>query len=153
MRRSRSNSWSGTRATPVSQRLASYNVLTWIGVVGSAITLFANLSGVLDLADWARELVAHWHEWNQLIWEWMFGWLNIKMPKVVIPSLSFIVFVAILVIGLNLSTTMRKTAGHFAIKRKLSLTLNRRWYVHSALPFVLNALGLVLANLRSCRNT
>jgi TIR domain len=32
-----------------------YNVLTWIGVVGSAITLFANLNSVLDLADWARE--------------------------------------------------------------------------------------------------
>ena len=38
-----------------------YQILTWIGIVGSAITLFANLSGVLNLADWARELVAHWH--------------------------------------------------------------------------------------------
>jgi len=39
-----------------------YQVLTWIGIVGSAITLFANLKGVLDLADWAREIVAHWQE-------------------------------------------------------------------------------------------
>ena len=39
-----------------------YQVLTWIGIVGSAITLFANLSGILNLADWARELVAHWHD-------------------------------------------------------------------------------------------
>src|SRR5262245_55315200 len=29
-----------------------YQVLTWIGVVGSAITVFANLNGVLRLADW-----------------------------------------------------------------------------------------------------
>src|SRR5215475_15779758 len=29
-----------------------YQALTWIGIVGSAITLFANLSGVLGLADW-----------------------------------------------------------------------------------------------------
>jgi hypothetical protein len=36
-----------------------YQILTWIGIVGSAITLFANLNGVLDLANWARELVAH----------------------------------------------------------------------------------------------
>src|SRR5215831_12483224 len=45
-----------------------YQVLTWIGIVGSAITLFANLNGVLDLADWSRELVGHWHEWNQIFW-------------------------------------------------------------------------------------
>src|SRR5262245_9918028 len=42
-----------------------YQVLAWIGIVGSAITLFANLSGVLVLADWGKELVAHWQEWNQ----------------------------------------------------------------------------------------
>src|SRR4029077_4836044 len=38
--------------------------LTWVGIVGSAITLFANLNGVLHLADWARELATQWHEWN-----------------------------------------------------------------------------------------
>jgi len=51
-------------ALPVSQfwQIAStfkYQILTWIGIAGSAITLFANLDGVLNLADWARELVAH----------------------------------------------------------------------------------------------
>src|SRR5262245_56048249 len=35
-----------------------YNVLTWIGIVGSAITLFANFSGVLIFSDLIRELVA-----------------------------------------------------------------------------------------------
>jgi hypothetical protein len=49
--------------------LFKYQVLTWVGVVGSAITLFANLNGVLNLADWARELATHWHEWNQVIWD------------------------------------------------------------------------------------
>ena len=54
---------------PVSQfwqitSIFKYQVLTWVGIVGSAITLFANLNGVLNFADWARELVAHWHEWT-----------------------------------------------------------------------------------------
>ena len=36
-----------------------YQVLTWVGIIGGAITLFANLRGVLDLADWARWLYFH----------------------------------------------------------------------------------------------
>jgi len=79
-----------------------YQILTWIGIVGSAITLFANLSGVLDLADWARELVAHWHEWNQIVWGWVFGWFKITVPKEFVTTISFIVFTATLVAGTNL---------------------------------------------------
>src|SRR5262245_15726385 len=37
-----------------------YELLTWVGIVGGAITLFTTLSGVLKLADWARVLVQHW---------------------------------------------------------------------------------------------
>jgi hypothetical protein len=84
-----------------------YNVLTWIGIVGSAITVFANLTGILNLADWAQELVAHWHEWNQLIWGWVFNLIKVKVPKVFVPIISFIVFTIILVIGVNLSARTR----------------------------------------------
>jgi hypothetical protein len=62
-----------------------YQVLTWIGIVGSAITLFANLSGVLDLADRVRELVTHWQEWNQIFWGWVFHWINFEVPKENVP--------------------------------------------------------------------
>jgi TIR domain len=85
-----------------------YNVLTWIGIVGSAVTLFANLSGVLDLADWARQLVAHWHEWNQIIWGWVFSLIRLRVPRELVPPLSFIVFAAILVVGVNLSWRTEK---------------------------------------------
>src|SRR6476659_2207337 len=42
--------------SPFSQITSTfkYNVLTWVGIVGSGITLFANVNGVLNLADWAR---------------------------------------------------------------------------------------------------
>jgi TIR domain len=83
-----------------------YQVLTWIGIIGSAITLFANLSGVLNLADWARELVAHWHEWNewnQIIWGWLFSLINIKLPRHFATIISFIGFTTALVVGTNLA--------------------------------------------------
>src|SRR5262245_22796265 len=37
----------------------NYELLTWVGIVGGALTLFTNLGGVLKLADWARVLVDH----------------------------------------------------------------------------------------------
>jgi hypothetical protein len=87
-----------------------YQVLTWIGIVGSAITLFANLSGVLHLADWARELVARWQDWNHIIWNWLFGLIKVSLPRVLVPLFSFTAFALILVVGVNLSLQVRQNA-------------------------------------------
>ena len=101
-------------ALPVSQfwQIAStfkYQILTWIGIVGSAITLFANLDGVLNLADWARELVAHWHEWTQMIWGWVFSLIGLRVPRELVSIISFIVFVGLLITGVNLSARTVQT--------------------------------------------
>src|SRR5262245_60976132 len=100
-----------------------YNVLTWIGIVGSAITLFANLGGVLNLADWARELVEHWHEWNQMIWGWVFILIKVRVPRTSVPIISFAVFVLILVVGLNLQTRQRSVQSRSAptVMRKVRI--------------------------------
>src|SRR5262249_42762575 len=37
-----------------------YEILTWVGIVGGALTLFGNLDAVLKLADWARLLVQNY---------------------------------------------------------------------------------------------
>jgi hypothetical protein len=86
-----------------------YQVLTWIGIVGTVITLFANLNGVLILADWAGELASHWHELTQTFWELVFDLLKVKVPKEFVPIISFIVSVGILVVGVNLSVQIAKT--------------------------------------------
>jgi len=87
-----------------------YQVLTWIGIVGSAITLFANLNGVLTFADRVRDLVAHWHEWNQIIWGWVFHWINFEVPKEAVPIFSFFAFCYVLVIGLKLRMRHEKAS-------------------------------------------
>ena len=76
-----------------------YELLTWFGIVGGALTLFGNLSGVLKLADWARVLVDHWKEWTHAFWVWAFGWLGIHVPPYWSPVLSFLLFWALLTIG------------------------------------------------------
>jgi hypothetical protein len=69
-----------------------YEVLTWIGIVGGALTLFTNLSAVLKLADWARLLVQSWKEWTHAFWLWAFGWLGIHLAPELTPILSFLLF-------------------------------------------------------------
>jgi hypothetical protein len=89
-----------------------YQVLTWIGIVGSAVTLFANLKGVLDLADWARELVAHWHDWTQMFWGWVFYLIGVKVSKHHASIISFLAFTATLVLGVNLSAPTGMKSFH-----------------------------------------
>src|SRR5262245_30122037 len=97
--------------SPFSQITSTlkYNVLTWVGIVGSAITLFANVNGVLNLADWARELAVHWHDLTQMFWGWAFSLIKVKVPREVVPLISFSVFSAMLVIGVNLSSRASRT--------------------------------------------
>src|SRR5262245_61156768 len=76
-----------------------YEVLTWVGIVGGAVTLFGNLDAALKLADWARVLVEHWKEWTHAFWVWAFGWLGIHLPPEWTPLLSFLLFWSFLLIG------------------------------------------------------
>jgi TIR domain len=76
-----------------------WELLTWVGIVGGALTLFTNLSAVLKLADWARLLVQGWKEWTHAFWVWAFGWLGIHLPPEWTPILSFLLFGSLLTIG------------------------------------------------------
>jgi TIR domain-containing protein len=89
-----------------------YELLTWVGIVGGALTLFTNLGAVLKLADWARVLVEHWKEWTHAFWVWAFGWLGIHFPPEWTPPLSFLLFALLLAVGQAVkfkSTTKGKT--------------------------------------------
>ena len=76
-----------------------YELLTWVGIVGGALTLFTNLSGVLKLADWAHVLVDHWKQWTHASWVWAFGWLGIHLPPEWTPVLSILLFGSLLTIS------------------------------------------------------
>src|SRR5262249_13581966 len=76
-----------------------YEILTWVGIVGGALTLFGNLDAVLKLADWARLLVQNWKDWTHAFWLWAFGWLGIHLPPEWTPLLSFLLFGSLLTIG------------------------------------------------------
>jgi hypothetical protein len=76
-----------------------WELLTWWGIIGGALTLFTAVSATLKLADWARVLVDHWREWTHAFWVWAFGWLGIHLPPYWTPVLSFLLFGSLLAIG------------------------------------------------------
>jgi hypothetical protein len=83
--------------------LFKYQALTWIGILGSVFSLFVAISAILTLANGVQKLVNHWHEWTQMFWGWIFGFINLNVPREVVPALSFLVFALLLIIGVNLS--------------------------------------------------
>lgn len=92
---------------PFRPGLASANVryalLTWFGIVGGAITLFTNLSAVIDLVDWMKALADAWKALSHAIWRWMFGWLGIDFPEAWAPVASFAVFLTSMIAGTYLA--------------------------------------------------
>jgi hypothetical protein len=76
-----------------------YELLTWFGIVGGAMTLFTAIAFALVLAPWARVLVQKWRAWTHGFWVWAFGWLGIHLPPEWTPVLSFLLFGSLLTIG------------------------------------------------------
>jgi TIR domain-containing protein len=78
--------------------------LTWAGIIGGSVTIFSNLRGFLNLADWARWIVTHWHEWTQALWTAAFSWIGIHIHRSFVPPLSFTAFLVMVVTGTILRT-------------------------------------------------
>src|SRR5262245_15143065 len=70
---------------------ARYTVITWFGIIGSTITIFSNLEGVLKLASWARWIATYWTIWITEFWSWPFRWLGITISTGEAACLTFIV--------------------------------------------------------------
>ncbi len=91
---------------PAGFRMAAAEVrsaaLTWFGIIGGAITLFANLKGVVALAGWATTLVEHWNAWTHAIWHWFFAWFKYDLSPYWAPPLTLLAFLLSLAIGQNL---------------------------------------------------
>jgi hypothetical protein len=140
-----------------------YEVLTWVGIVGGALTLFTNLGSVLKLADWARVLVQHWKEWTHAFWVWTFGWLGIHVPPEWSPVLSFLLFGALLTIGqavqFSRTTKARQTTDEHQGKSFQLISRRFMLSIVSVLPFATLAalgtstlLGFAISGLPQMRN-
>lgn len=69
-----------------------YEVLSWIGVAGGTITLFSNLSSVLNLAYWANWLIARWKYAINFAWDHTLSWLGVNLGIATRVQLTFCIF-------------------------------------------------------------
>jgi hypothetical protein len=96
--------------TAAAENIPKYHALAWIGVIGGAITVFANLKDVMNLADWTSRVLGYWQDWNYATWVWGFDFTAIGFApsQSIVSMLSFAVFITSLVTGLNLSVGPKK---------------------------------------------
>jgi hypothetical protein len=101
------------------------SALSWIGVIGGAVTLFGNIDAWLSLADWASWLVAHWNEWLRSFWRAALALLGIEPDAPLRLDLTWSVFLIATALGsrieairageaitpLNLAAFLRSTAS------------------------------------------
>jgi hypothetical protein len=135
-------------ALRMATKTVRFQLLTWVGIVGGAVTIFSNLRGLLSLANWARWLVTHWQDLIQGFWTALFGWMGLRIPPLLIPMLSFAVFVAMIIVGAALRTagtdrSGAKNAGPEIRTRRLRRFL--AWSVGYAVFVSVLYLGLVSA--------
>lgn len=68
------------------------SIVSWVGILGGAVTLFGNLDAMLSLAEWARWLVDNWHTWLRVGWKHVFDLLGIKDSSTLRIDLTFGLF-------------------------------------------------------------
>jgi len=122
-------------------RTLKYQALTWVGIVGGALTLFSNLKGVLELARWARELTAQWRGWTAAFFEVALKYAGIPFNKAYTPQLSIACFGIMLAIGARRSASVDESSA----QRRLSITI-------TLLAFVIFCLVTVVGFTREDQN-
>jgi hypothetical protein len=114
-----------------------WELLSWWGIIGGAITLFVAISTTLKLADWTRVLVQHWKEWTHAFWVWAFDWLGIHLPPYWAPVLTFLSFGSFLIIGLAIKFNQASNRELVAAKYQEKSFKLISWRTISCLVLVL----------------
>ncbi|MBL8566829.1 MAG: hypothetical protein JNM89_14035 [Hyphomicrobiaceae bacterium] len=84
-------------------RSSSGNLLSIIGVIGGAVTLFSNAATILDTLEIIRTVIDQWRTWLHLFWSTLFGWIGIRVHPFFVIPLSIIVFMLQLLVGVRLT--------------------------------------------------
>src|SRR5262249_8836238 len=127
---------------PKMLEMLRYQAIAWIGIIGGAATLFTNLSVVLNLADWARWLVAHWHEWTSAVWQWCFSVIHIKVLPPWAGLLSFLSFGILIAFSQRMVAAKAQKKTHVGISDEPALPLLRTRTV-AAVATILNVPVLI----------
>jgi hypothetical protein len=115
--------------SPVSRVLAGarHEVLAWIGVIGTAITLVGSLSPLIMISNWASFIVTSWKTYMMAFWSWGFSWLSIEIDAFARDALSFCFFFAAIILSVMVKRAVTGDHRRFEYKRDFWLYIANRW--------------------------
>ena len=89
----------------IALAIGKNQLLTWFGILGSAITIFTSLEVVIKLADWSRFLSSVWYHYVAAVWRLIFQFFHVDVPDRWIPLLTLSVFVTSITVGSRMTAT------------------------------------------------
>lgn len=84
--------------------------MTWLGILGGALTLLSNLQGILDLAKWADWLTVKWSELVTPIVSGLIELSGIKVSTDASSMIAMALFVSFIAIGARIENEFKGTA-------------------------------------------
>ncbi len=86
-------------APPVVLKKLRYEVLTWFGIVGGALTIVNHWTNFITLADWMHWVVSHFAELTLKFWLELGALFHLEIPKGISGLLSMIAFYLSIALG------------------------------------------------------
>jgi hypothetical protein len=74
-------------------------LISWIAVVGGAITLFSNVVAIRKLASWAKWMVAEWNDWLLACWKPLFQLVGLETEQPLAQDATFAVVVFLIALA------------------------------------------------------
>ena len=114
-------------AEPVEQGLsvarlskgARYQLLSWFGIVGAAVSLAANLQGLVALANWTKLLLGSWVSTLTFVWQHVLFFL----PKIYETDALVLTLVSFAVVNMVVSSEARGVSRPNSKRKLLSVVV------------------------------
>jgi hypothetical protein len=104
-------------------------LFSWFGIIGAVLTLSANLHGLIDVARWAKWLLANWLD----VIAWFWKTLLFFLPRLTVDDASLLTI--LLFLSINIAGCIRRGRAH-----------NSRWATLGSLALGAWIVGSVYAS-------
>src|ERR1700730_6991271 len=94
-------------------------VVSWLGIVGGALTILGNLQTAFSLSDWTRWLGSHWQGWMLRVWGDLGASHVITNAGIILVDLPFIFCWGLIAVASRFSEVPTRTAPDVPFRRKL----------------------------------
>ena len=94
-------------------------VVSWLGIVGGALTILGNLQTAFSLSDWTRWLGSHWQGWMLRVWGDDLGVSQvITNAGIILVDIPFIFCLGLIAVASRFSEPTPRLGADVPLRRK-----------------------------------